>query len=176
MSQPTFSERSWSVRKNGDKSFFYYSEGKFEQHWPGPYSHFGLGEQTEDMSTYMLSPFLSHAPDYIAAFAPDTKPFLVEVQGTGAGGADADGVVTHKFKIKKLEQLAKWNSTDEVVFWLWNDADQTFCYTSYASIRGMIGRGLATQDSFDGKRPYWAIPVQDIIDNADTERIDSKYA
>ena len=162
MNQPTFKERDWATRKGGD--FFYYSETKFEEHWPGPCSHFGLGADTETMATYKLSPFLSHAPDYLAAFGPETQPFMVEVQGTGNGGADPDGTVTHKFKAKKLEQLAKWNTHDEVVFWLWNDANQTSVLTSYVSIRGMIAQGHAAQGSFDGKRPYWSIPA-DIIEN-----------
>lgn len=176
MGQPTFKERDWATRKGGDSAYFYYSETRFEENWDGPFSHFGLGEDTESMSTYKLGPFLSHAPDYIAAFATETQPFLVEVQGTGTGGAEPDGTVTHKFKTKKLEQLGKWNAHDEVVFWLWNDANHTSVLTSYVSIRGMIAQGHATQGSFDGKRPYWAIPVDVIEKLADTERIHAKYS
>lgn len=170
--RPTFKERDWNTRKNGD--FFYYSEGKFEEHWPGPCAHFGLGAQTEGMATWKLSPFLSHAPDYLAALTPESTPVLVEVQGTGMGGAD-NGTVTHKFKQKKLDALAKWNATGELTFWLWNDADQTWVWTSYVSIRGMIARGMATEGNFDGHRRYWQIPVETIINNADTERLETKY-
>ena len=128
------------------------------------------------MATYKLSPFLGHAPDYLAAFDDSSQPFLVEVQGTGMGGAEPDGTVTHKFKAKKLEHLGKWNTHDEVVFWLWNHVDQSFVLTSYVSLRGMIAQGHATQGSFDGKRPYWAIPVDVIKNQADTERIHAKYS
>lgn len=176
MSQPTFKDRDWATRKSGDPDFFYYSEQKFEETWAGPYGHFGLGAQTEGMATYKLSPFMSHAPDYIAALYETAQPFLVEVQGTGTGGAEPDGTVTHKFKAKKLEQLAKWNTHDEVMFWLWNDATQTWLFTSYVSIRGMIAQGHATQGTFDGKRPYWSIPVDVIEKLADTERIYAKYS
>lgn len=173
MSQPTFQERDWAVRKDGD--FFYYSEDRFEENWDGPFAHFGLGSDTEVMATYKLSKFMSHAPDYLAAFTKESQPFLVEVQGTGLGGAEPDGTVTHKFKQGKLDALAKWNSHDEVVFWLWDDSTHTFVVTSYVSIRGMIARGMGTQGLFDGKRPYWSIPVQTIIDNSDYDRIRDKY-
>ena len=173
MSQPTFSKRDWSTRKGGD--FFYYSEGRFEEFWPGPAAHFGLGAETEGMATYMMGAFMSHAPDYIAAWGADTPPVLVEVQGTGTGGADEDGTVTHKFKQKKLDALGQWNSKSEVTFWLWNDADKTWVWTSYVSIRGMIARGMATQGLFDGKRPYWALPVSVIEEHADTERLLEHY-
>ena len=172
MSQPTFSERNWDTRKNGD--FFYYSEGKFEEHWPGPCAHFGLGAETEGMATYKMGAFMSHAPDYIAALDGDTQPVLVEVQGTGNGGA-TEGVVSHKFKQKKLDALGKWNSHSEVTFWLWNDADKTWVWTSYVSVRGMIARGMADQGLFDGKRPYWALPVATIQEHADTARLEQLY-
>lgn len=174
VNQPTFKERDWKERKS--TGFFYHSETMFEEHWAGPYSHFGLGEDTESMATYKLSPFLGHAPDYIASLYPDTQPFLIEVQGTGVGGAEPDGTITHKFKAKKLEQLGKWNIHDEVVFWLWNDATQTWLLTSYVSLRGMMAQGHATQGLFDGKRPYWSIPVDVIEKLADTERIYAKYS
>lgn len=170
---PTFQDRDWATRKGGD--FFYYSENKFMQHWDGQFAHFGLGEHTEHMATWKLSAFISHAPDFLAAFGTETKPFFIEVQGTGMGGADQDGTVTHKFKAKKLDALAKWNSTDEVAFWLWDDSTHTAVLTSYVSIRGMIARGLASQGLFDGKRPYWAIDVQTIIDNNDYARLVDKY-
>lgn len=173
MSQPTFKDRDWNTRKGGD--FFYYSEGKFEEHWPGPCAHFGLGAETEGMATYQMSPFMSHAPDYIAALGGDTQPVLVEVQGTGRGGAEQDGTVTHKFKQKKLDALGQWNSKDEVTFWLWDDSTQSFVWTSYVSIRGMIAQGLATEGTFDGFRPYWAIPVDVILEKADTDRLRDKY-
>lgn len=170
--QKTFSERDWNTRKGGD--FFYYSEGQFEKFWPGPCAHFGLGAETEGMATYRMGAFMSHAPDYIAAVNDESTPVLVEVQGTGKGGA-TDGVLTHKFKQKKLDALSGWNSKSEVTFWLWNDADQTYVWTSYVSIRGMIAQGKATQGSFDGKRPYWALPVEAVEQFADTARLLDRY-
>lgn len=173
MSDVTFSERDWATRKGGD--FFYYSEGKFETFWPGPAAHFGLGVETEGMATYKMTPFMSHAPDYIAALTDTSVPVLVEVQGTGAGGSE-NGIVTAKFKQKKLDALGKWNSVaGEVTFWLWEDFTKTFVWTSYVSIRGMIAQGKATQGLFDGKRPYWSLPFQTIVDNADTARLMDRY-
>lgn len=173
MSDVTFSERDWATRKGGD--FFYHSELKFEEHWPGIFSHFGLGEDTEGMATWKMTPFMSHAPDYLAALTNESTPVLVEVQGTGKGGAE-DGVVTAKFKQKKLDALGKWNSTaGEVTFWLWEDFSKTSVWTSYVSIRGMIGQGKASQGLFDGKRPYWSLPFQTIVDNADTDRLMARY-
>lgn len=170
----TFSERNWKTRIGGD--FFYHSESKFEEHWPGPFAHFGLGASTEGMATYKMSPFLSHTPDYIAALTDASTPVLVEVQGTGRGGA-TDGVLNHKFKARKLDTLAKWNSSDEVTFWLWNDADQSHIWTSYGSIRMMLGRGVAqyTDTLFDGKRPGWIIPVEEVARYADTDRLIDRY-
>lgn len=174
MNKPTFSERDWNTRKNGDRAYFYYSETKFEEHWPGPCSHFGLSAETEGMATYKMGAFMSHTPDYIAALTDQSQPILIEVQGTGNGGAQ-NGTLVHKFKSKKLDALGKWNSISETTFWLWNDADQTSIWTSYVSIRGMIAQGKATQGLFDGKRPYWALPVATILENADTERLMEKY-
>lgn len=169
----TFSERDWATRKGGD--FFDHSEQIFEEKWTGPYARFGLGPQTEDMATWKLSAKLSHTPDYLAALHQETQPMLVEVQGTGMGGA-SNGVLSHKFKHKKLDALQKWNTDDEVTFWLWNDADQTFVWTSYASVRMMINQGNGVHlGSFDGKRPYWAIDVEVIQAKADTARLLEKY-
>ena len=168
----TFKERDWATRKNGD--FFDHSENKFEQHWDGPFAHFGFGAATEGMATYKMSPFVSHTPDYIAATSETARPVLVEVQGTGKGGSN-NGVITHKFKAKKLECLGKWNVLDEVTLWLWNDADQTFVWTSYVSVRGMIGRGMASMGTFDGNRPYYEIPVDLVAEHADTARLRGKY-
>lgn len=169
-----FAQRTWEDRKEGDPDFFYYSESKFEEHWPGPAAHFGLGAETEGMATWKMGPFMSHAPDYIAALGADTTPLLVEIQGTGTGGA-IDGIISHKFKQKKLDALGKWNSHSEVTFWLWNDADDTHIWTSYVSIRGMIGSGKAIRGEFDGFRTYWAIPVEVIQEHADTERLMERY-
>jgi hypothetical protein len=169
----TFSERDWATRKGGD--FFYHSESMFEAEWPGPASHFGLGEDTEGMATYKMSPFVSHAPDYIAALTETSQPVFVEVQGTGMGGA-TEGVLSHKFKQKKLDNLQKWNTYDEVTFWLWEDFSKTHIWTSYASVRMMINQGQGvTAGSFDGKRPYWAIELEVMIAKADTERLMEKY-
>jgi hypothetical protein len=126
------------------------------------------------MATYKMGAFMSHAPDYIAAVTDETTPVLVEVQGTGTGGAK-DGVVSHKFKAKKLDALGQWNSKCETTFWLWNDADKTSIWTSYVSIRGMIAQGKGTQGLFDGKRPYWALPVETVQEFADTERLMERY-
>ena len=161
--KPNFAQRTWDSRKRDDPDYFYYSEAKFESHWRGPFAHFGLGADTEGMATFKMNAFMSHAPDYIAAKSDWGVPVLVEVQGTGRGGAE-QGTVTHKFKQKKLDALGKWNSVaGEVTFWLWNDADQTFVWTSYVSVRGMIARGMAHQGVFDGHRPYWSLPVETII-------------
>lgn len=171
--QPTFSERNWHTRKNGD--FFYHSETMFEQHWPGPYARYGLGPQTEHMATWATGKFISHTPDYLASLETASPPFLVEVQGTGNGGANETGERTHKFKESKLSALERWNKHLETTFWLWDDADKTYIWTSYASITLMVARGLGTVGTFDGKRPYWAIPVTAIAKHCDTQRLKTKY-
>ena len=169
----TFSERDWTTRKGGD--FFSHSEQIFEKTWEGPWANFGLGARTEHMATWKLSPHLSHTPDYIAALDEHTTPVLVEVQGTGMGGA-TDGVLHHKFKQTKMAALQKWNSNDEVTFWLWNDFDKTWIWTSYASLRMMINQGDGvTLGFFDGKRPYWAIDVDVVAGKADTDRLMARY-
>lgn len=172
MYKPTFSQREWNDRIGGD--FFRHSELKFENIWPGQWSHFGLGPATEGMATYHMSQFSQKAPDYIASLTDTSIPFFVEVQGTGKGG-DIDGVRSHKFKQLKLDMLGKWNSHDEVTLWLWDDQTQTSIWTSYVSVRMMIAQGKAEQGLFDGKRPYWALPVDVIYEHADTERLMARY-
>lgn len=173
MAEPTFSERDWATRKNGD--FFDHSEQQFEKFWYGPYARFGLGPQTEGMATYKLSAKLSHTPDYIAAITDTSQPMLVEVQGTGQGGAK-DGVLSHKFKQKKMDSLQRWNKDDEVTFWLWNDQNKSWIWTSYASVRMMINQGEGvTLGFFDGKRPYWAIDIGVMTAKSDQARLMEKY-
>ncbi len=165
-----FHEKSWDERV-ADTEMFYHSERIFEKIWPGPFEHFGLGAGSNEMATYKMPPFLMHTPDYIGAYTPESVPVLIEVQGTGGKGR----VQQHKFKQKKLGVLGKWNSIHEVTFWLWSDVDETYVWTSYASIRLMIAQGKGTEGQFDGKRPYWAIPVETVILNSDTERLMEKY-
>lgn len=173
MSDVTFSERDWATRKGGD--FFDHSEQIFEKLWSGPFARFGLGPQTEGMATYKLSAKLSHTPDYLAALGAETQPVFVEVQGTGAGGA-SNGTLSHKFKQRKLNALQQWNRDDEVTFWLWNDQNKEFIWTSYASVRMMLAQGQGvTYGSFDGKRPYSAIEVEVMQAKADTDRLMAKY-
>lgn len=169
----TFSERDWATRKGGD--FFDHSEQIFEKLWTGPYARFGLGPQTEGLATYKLSAKMCHTPDYLAALGAETRPVFVEVQGTGQGGAK-DGVLSHKFKQRKMNALQQWNKDDEVTFWLWDDHNKEFIWTSYASVRMMIQQGQGvTLGFFDAKRPYWAIEVDVMIQKADTERLLEKY-
>ena len=166
----TYADKTFDERIN-DK-MWNHSESRFEGLWTGPYEKYGLGEGSVDMATWKFPPFISHTPDYRAAFTPTSTPFLVEVQGTGTKAK----IRTHKFKQKKLEALGKWNAISEVALWLWDDKTDSAILTSYISIRQMIQRGLAEQGTFDGKRPYWAIPVQTVWDNRDTDRLVSKYS
>jgi penicillin-binding protein-related factor A (putative recombinase) len=95
----------------------------------------------------------------------------MEVQGTG----NKHVLPEHKFKEKKLEALAKWNQLSEVVFWLWHEQTATWVMTSYVSIRMMIAQGKGTKEMFDGKRPFWAIPLQTVLDCNDQERLLNIY-
>ena len=166
----TFKDKTWDDRISDP--MFYHSETIFEKTWPGPLHHFGLGMGADDMAVWKMPPFLMHTPDYIGAYREDTTPVLIEVQGTGTKAQ----VRTHKFKQKKLDALGKWNSIHETTFWLWDDKDETYVWTSYASIRLMIAQGKGELGEFDGKRPYWAIPVDTVTEFADTDRLLEKYA
>ncbi len=165
----TFKDKNFNDRINDQ--MFYHSENIFEEKWPGPWERYGLGEKSKDMASWKFDPFISHTPDYRAALTATSKPVLVEVQGTGTNAE----VRTHKFKKKKLDALGKWNSIHEVTFWLWDDKSESWIWTSWVSIRGMIARGMATEGSFDGKRPYWAIPVTTITDMSDEDRLVTLY-
>lgn len=165
----TFKDKTFNDRINDE--MWYHSEKIFEEKWPGLWAHAGLGEDDTAMASWMWSPMVAHMPDYRAALTAHTKPFWVEVQGTGTNAS----VRSHKFKQKKLDNLGLWNSKDEVTFWLWDDKTETAIWTSYASIRMMIGQGYAEQGLFDGKRPYWAIPVPIVEEHKDTERLRARY-
>lgn len=165
-----FHEKSWDERV-ADTEMFYHSERIFEKTWEGPFERFGLGEDSTNMASYKFPPFISHTPDYRAALTETSTPVLLEVQGTGGKGR----VQQHKFKQKKLDALGKWNSIHEVTFWLWSDVDETYVWTSYASIRLMVAQGKAVKGQYDGHRDYWAIPVETVILNSDTERLMEKY-
>ena len=165
----TFADKTWEERISDP--MFYHSERIFEKMWPGPLQHFGLGLASNRMAVWKMPAFMLHTPDYIGGYTEESTPVLIEVQGTGTKAE----VRTHKFKHKKLEALGKWNSIHEVTFWLWDDKTETYVWTSYASIRLMVAQGKATEGSFDGKRPYWAIPVDVVTECADTDRLLEKY-
>jgi len=146
-----------------------HSEDLFEQLWDGPWERYGLGEQSRNMASWKYSPFVSHTPDYRAALGAKTQPMLVEVQGSAGR--------YHKFKGKKLAALGKWNSIDEVTFWLWNEETKQPTWVSYAQIRLMTHRPGAeyTDTLFDGKRPGWRIPCEMVSEMADTDRLNDRY-
>lgn len=165
----SFKDKPWDERISDE--MFYHSERFFENLWPGPWEHYGLSEKSDTMAVYKMPPFILHTPDYRAALTAESTPVLVEVQGTGTQAE----VRTHKFKQKKLDALGKWNSIHETTFWLWDDKTSSYVWTSYASIRLMIAQGKAELGEFDGKRPYWALPVDVVTEFADTDRLFEKY-
>lgn len=165
----TFKDKTFDDRKSDE--MWHHSEDFFEKLWPGPWARYGLGHEDDDMLSWRYDPFILHTPDYRAAVHDKATPVLVEVQGTGTNAK----VRTHKFKQLKLDTLGKWNRHHEVTFWLWDDKEQSSIWTSYVSIRMAIGQGMATKGMFDGKRPYWALPVDTVRKIADTERLMELY-
>lgn len=165
----TFKDKTYAQRITDP--MFYHSEVKFEERWTGPWERYGLGPASDGMASYKYDPFISHTPDYRAAFTEHGRPFLVEVQGTGT----AAQVRTHKFKEKKLEELGKWNRLNDVVFWLWDDKTETYTMIRYNQIRLAIMQGKSTQGSFDGKRPYQALTVDWCNEHNEEEGLRSLY-
>jgi hypothetical protein len=166
----SYSERSTKDRLT-DQGFWQFSEKKFEEHWPGPWENYGLGEKASTYASYKFSPLISHTPDYRAALTPTSIPILVEVQGTGKGAV----IPGWKFKAKKMEQLLKWNRIHETTFWLWDNATETYVWTSVLSIQLLIMQGRATEHLLDGHRLTYAIECDIVRDHADTHRLEEAY-
>lgn len=156
MRNTSYKDKTFEQRFNDE--MWNHSERHFERLWPHPWKRFGLDQSSEVLETWKLSPFIRHAPDYLTQIK---EPFLIEVQGTGKVDP------SHKFKLQKLDQLAKWNREQLTVFWLWDDVAQQGTVISYAKVSELIGRGLASKGSFDGKRPYWALPVDLVVAQSD---------
>lgn len=147
--------------------FWQHSERKFEALWPHRWQRFGLNKDDGQVDLWKLDPFIRFTPDYVTQINGG-EPFLVEVQGTGKDRL-------HKFKFDKLENIGKWNKVQPTVYWLWDDTLARWDVISYPALRLLITRGLATQDQFDGHRPYWAVPVETIQEHSDYKAVLEKY-
>ena len=139
---------------------WHHSEDKFEQRWPYRYERFGLDQDDSSIDTWALDPFIRHTPDYVCQLAPRGTPLLVEVQGTGKDQL-------HKFKRQKLDMLGKWNRIQDTWFWLWDDRAGLGTMISVPTVQLLIAQGKASEGSFDGKRPYWALPVDIVVECSD---------
>jgi hypothetical protein len=166
----SYSDRSTKDRLT-DQGFWQFSEKRFEEHWPGIWEPYGLGEKASSYASYKFAPFISHTPDYRAALTPNSIPVLVEVQGTGSGAT----IPGWKFKQKKLDNLVKWNKIHPTTVWLWDNATKTFVWTSVMSIKLMVMRGLATEHLLDGHRQTWAIECDVVREHADTAELERKH-
>ena len=133
-----------------------HSEKKFEELFPYKYDRFGLDLDDTQIDTWALDEFIRHSPDYVCQVADRGTPFLVEVQGTGKGSSGGE---SHKFKLKKLEQLGKWNKHHDVWLWLWDDRNEIADMISLNKLRLLIAQGKAERGQFDGHRDYWSLPV-----------------
>jgi hypothetical protein len=157
-----FHDKDYAGR-SGD-SMFDLSERRFEVLWEGPFFKYGLGESAAQLNSFKLGAFISHTPDYVAAFNATGQPMLVEIQGTG--GHDLPYV--HKFKKRKLDALGEWDRKNPVVFWLWNEQTMHAILISYKAVRMAIMQGKATEGTFDGFRPYWGLdePLLESIEDS----------
>lgn len=125
------------------------------------WKRFGLGQDDDELDSWMFPPFIRFMPDYKMQIASRGRPLLVEIQGTGKDR-------THKFKLDKLENMGAWNRHLDVWYWLWDNNEQHGTMISYNQLQLMVARGGLVKDSFDGgKRPYWAIPVAAIVEASD---------
>jgi len=149
----SFKDKPFEERHND--SMFDLSERRFELLWDGPYFKYGLGQEASKLNSFKLGAFISHTPDYVAAFTETSQPLLIEVQGTGG-----QPPYQHRFKKRKLDALGRWDKENPVAFWLWFDPDQTYHLVSYKAIRMATLQGKATEGTFDGFRPYWAIDME----------------
>lgn len=141
-----------------------HSEKKFEEHFRYKWDRFGLDLDESEVDTWKLDEFIRHSPDYICQVRDRGRPFFVEVQGTGKGSSGGE---SHKFKLKKLEQLGKWNRYHDVWLWLWDDRLGRGDMISLNKLRLLIAQGKADRGQFDGHRDYWSLPVWMIRNDGD---------
>ncbi len=102
-----FSGKSLTQRFNG--GWAEEAEGHFlreHEHLPSSPLRFGLDRPSLSWGVQNLPKFVAHAPDYLLPKA------FVEVQGFGPKGI--------LLKLGKLVELAKWDATHPVWFWLWS--------------------------------------------------------
>ena len=102
-----FSSKSLTQRYNG--GWANEAEGHFmrvHEDLPSPPLRFGLDRPSLRWGVQNLPKFVSHSPYYSMPKA------FVEVQGFGPKGI--------LLKLGKLVELAKWDATHPVWFWLWS--------------------------------------------------------
>lgn len=157
----SFKDKTFQQRFND--VMWNHSERAFVEAFDGKLYRFGLDQMTDEspIDGWALPPFVRYMPDYIGQLIDRGKPFLIEVQGTGKDRL-------HKFKLDKLDNMGKWQTHMDVWYWLWDDTLKIGTMISYHQLKLIIAQGKATRDSFDGgKRPYWAIPVNTILEMSD---------
>lgn len=135
-----------------------HSERVFEDVWAHPWERFGLGESDDQskIDTWHLTSFIRHRPDYITQVGRTL--YLMEVQGTST---------SQKFKQSKLDACSRWNKEHQVFYWCWDDKNKEEAVISHNKVQLLIAQGLAEKGLFDGKRPYWALPIDVIKEQAD---------
>ena len=104
------------------------------------------------LSMAHMDPFLRHTPDFYC-----NTGTLVEVQGCGKD-------LLMKVKLAKLDELLKWNKTQDTKFFFWNSSLNQWVLTSVEAVAA-LSKQYDTKVFHDGPE-YKAIPWEDLLDIA----------
>jgi hypothetical protein len=60
--------------------------------------------------------------------------------------------------------------------WLWDEQEQSHIWMSFKAFRMGVLKGLATEGSFDGFRPYWAIDIPTLLTLEDSASLRKQFS
>ena len=120
------------------------------------YIRYGLDHLDSELPIYKIPALIRSAPDYIV-FNKYNDPLFFEAKGF-------KGFV--KLKIKDLSNYAKWNAHMQIIFFLYNVEEKTFCEIMFNEIVKIIERTKPIIKAYpeNPNNKYYEILIKDLPD------------
>ena len=120
------------------------------------YVRYGLDYLDSELPIYKIPSLIRSAPDYIL-FTDYDAPLFFEAKGF-KGCA--------KFKIRDLKNYRKWNNHLQVIFFLYNVEDGTYCEVMFNEIEKIIKNTRPEIKSYPENinNKYYEIPISSLPD------------
>ena len=120
------------------------------------YIRYGIDYLDSELPICKIPPLIRSAPDYIV-FNKYNDPLFFEAKGF-------KGFV--KLKIKDLSNYAKWNVHMQIIFFLYNVEEKTFCEIMFNEIVKIIERTKPIVKAYpeNPNNKYYEIPTSSLPD------------